>query len=212
MGRTVTIMTSKRPVMYLEQTVKTIPKSFDVEYVVQGDVKVPRPGMITKVHRLYAKDETRHRDAGFNYAMALLSTSSGFIIEDDIIFCKNFEMIYENMRKQLPEGKYAIALYACYNWGANQGILAKYPVDDFYGTQAMVYDKKTAENFGEYLLGNLETVQEPYDMALKRFIKEIDPEVKLYATTLSLVQHMGTVSTGLGNGHQTSNFVDDIII
>jgi hypothetical protein len=78
----------------------------------------------------------------------------------------------------------------------------------FYGTQAMLYDIETARGFGEYLAQNIG--REPYDLALKTYIKEVDPEVVLYASKLSLVQHIGDVSTGLGNGHKCFNFVDDV--
>lgn len=213
MSNVVTIMTSERPVSYLEQTVKSIPEGFEVEYVVQGEVKLPKKGNVTKVHRPYASDENRHRDATYNYAMAMLSTEDGLVIEDDVIFCKNFEKIYEALKKQLPEGKYAIALYSCYNWQLDSGkMLVDYPVDDFYGTQALLYDKETAIGFGEYLLHHLDYIGgELWDMALKRYIKEIDPDVKLYATRLSLVQHIGNKSSIDTTGHQASNFIDDIL-
>jgi hypothetical protein len=71
----------------------------------------------------------------------------------------------------------------------------------------MLYDIETARGFGEYLAQNIG--KEPYDLALKTYIKEVDPEVILYASKYSLVQHIGDISTGLGGGHKTGHFIDE---
>ena len=208
--KTITILTCDRQPSYLSDTVATIPEQYAIQYISQGAILPPRRGVIVEVDKRYQSDPTRHRDSQFNYANALLQTVDGLIIEDDVKLCKNFNLELQERLAEIPTKRYAIALYSCYNWEhSDYDKIAKYPVDMFYGTQAMVFDLDTAREFGTYLLENIG--KEPYDLALKTFIKTVNPEVVLYASKMSLVQHIGDISTGLGNGHQAFNFIDDLI-
>jgi hypothetical protein len=228
--KTITILTCDRQPSYLADTVATIPEWYAIQYVAQTspgikvdcprvrgkwEVKtekgvVPMKDEVINTNKLYIEDETRHRDSQYNYAIALLNTKDGLIIEDDVKLCRNFDIELEQRLAEIPTKRYAFALYSCYNWGgySDYDKIAKYPIDMFYGTQAMVFDLQTAKEFGTYLLNNIG--KEPYDLALKTYIKEVDPEVVLYASKLSLVQHIGDVSTGLGSGHKTGHFIDEI--
>jgi len=209
--KTITILTCDRQPSYLSDTVATIPVEYAIQYIAQGQIIQPRAGDLVPVDRKYKQDPTRHRDSQYNYAVALLQTKDGLIIEDDVKLCKNFDWELEERLAEIPTKRYAMALYSCYNWEgySDYNEIAKYPVDMFYGTQAMVFDLKTAREFGAYLLKNIG--KEPYDLALKTFIKTVNLEVGLYVSKMSLVQHIGDISTGLGNGHQTFNFIDDLI-
>lgn len=208
--KTITILTCDRQPSYLADTVATIPEDYHIQYVSQGQIIQPRAGDLVPVDKKYKKDPTRHRDSQYNYSIALRQTTDGLIIEDDVRLCNKFDIELEQRLVEIPTKRYVIALYSCYNWGgySDYDKIAKYPVDMFYGTQAMVFDIETAKEFGVYLLDNIG--REPYDLALKTFIKTVNPEVGLYASKLSLVQHIGDISTGLGNGHQCFNFIDDI--
>jgi len=208
--KTITILTCDRQPSYLADTVDTIPKDYAIQYISQGQIVQPRAGDLVPVDKKYKQDETRHRDSQYNYARALLNTKDGLIIEDDVKLSKNFNLELQERLAEIPTQRYAFALYSCYNWGgySDYDKIAKYPVDMFYGTQAMLYDLQTAREFGAYLLENIG--REPYDLALKTFIKTVNQEVILYASKMSLVQHIGDVSTGLGNGHQCFNFIDDV--
>jgi hypothetical protein len=203
---TITILTCDRQPSYLSDTVATIPQDYHIQYVSQGQIVQPRAGDLIPVDKKYKQDETRHRDSQYNYSIALLNTKDGLIIEDDVKLSKDFDRNLARIINLIPTERYAIALYSCYQW---QESLAKYPVDMFYGTQAMLYDIQTAREFGDYLVNNIG--REPYDLALKTYIKEYDPEVTLYASKYSLVQHIGDISTGLGNGHKAFTFIDDIV-
>lgn len=208
--KTITILTCDRTPSYLTDTVKTIPEEYNIQYISQGEIDMPKNGEIIYVEKAYASDSSRHRDSQYNYSQALLNTKDGLIVEDDVQFCKDFNNHYENILQNLPSSRYAIALYACYDfWNRSliNGFFAEYPVNDFYATQAMLFDIHTAREFGSYLARTIG--KEPHDLALKTFIKEINPQVKLYATSYSLVQHIGQISTGLGHSHQTKNFIDD---
>jgi len=208
--KTITILTCDRQPSYLADTVATIPKDYAIQYVAQGQIVQPRAGNLIPVDKKYKQDETRHRDSQYNYARALLTTKDGLIIEDDVKLSRYFDKALNEVIKNIPTSRYAVALYSCYNWTQDNfnEVIAKYPINMFYGTQAMLYDIETAREFGAYLLENIG--REPYDLALKTFIKTVNPEVVLYASKLSLVQHIGDISTGLGNGHQCFNFVDDV--
>lgn len=207
--KTITILTCDRQPSYLADTVATIPEDYHIQYVSQGQIIQPRAGDLVPVDKKYKKDPTRHRDSQYNYSIALRQTVDGLIIEDDIRLCNKFDIELEQRLAEIPTKRYVIALYSCYNWGgySDYDKIAKYPVDMFYGTQAMLYDLETARGFGEYLAQNIG--KEPYDLALKTYIKEVDPEVTLYASKYSLVQHIGDISTGLGGQHKTGNFIDE---
>ena len=209
--KTITILTCDRQPSYLSDTVATIPEDYHIQYVSQGQIVQPRAGDLVPVDKKYKQDPTRHRDSQYNYSVALRQTVDGLIIEDDVQLCRNFGIELEQKLAEIPTKRYAFALYSCYNWEgySDYNKIAKYPVDMFYGTQAMVFDLQTAKEFGAYLLDNIG--REPYDLALKTYIKEVDPEVVLYASKLSLVQHIGDISTGLGSGHQCFNFIDETL-
>jgi hypothetical protein len=207
---TITILTCDRQPSYLSDTVATIPQDYDIQYVSQGQIVRPRAGDLIPVDKKYKQDETRHRDSQYNYSIALINTKDGLIIEDDVKLSKNFNQYLDKVKSDIPTPRYAVALYSCYQWTQinNNLVIAEYPIDMFYGTQAMLYDLETAARFGRYLMKNIG--KEPYDLALKTYIKEYDPEVTLYASKASLVQHTGDISTGLGNGHTAYNFIDDV--
>jgi hypothetical protein len=209
--KTITILTCDRQPSYLSDTVATIPQDYDIQYVSQGQIVLPRAGDLIPVDKKYKQDPTRHRDSQYNYSVALRQTVGGLIIEDDVKLCRNFGIELEQRLAEIPTERYAFALYSCYNWEgySDYNKIAKYPVDMFYGTQAMVFDIETAKEFGAYLLDNIG--REPYDLALKTFIKTINPEVVLYVSKMSLVQHIGDISTGLGSGHQCFNFIDETL-
>jgi len=208
--KTITILTCDRQPSYLSDTVATIPEDYTIQYVSQGQIIQPRAGDLVPVDKKYKQDETRHRDSQYNYSVALRQTVDGLIIEDDVKLSRKFDQYLDKVKSDIPTPRYAVALYSCYQWTQinNNLVVAEYPIDMFYGTQAMLYDIETARGFSEYLAQNIG--KEPYDLALKTYIKEIDPEVVLYASKLSLVQHIGDISTGLGNGHTAYNFIDDV--
>lgn len=207
--KTITIVTCDRKPSYLEKTVSTIPLDYHIQYLCQGEVELPKSGDMIPVDKKYQKDRSRHRDAQYNYSQALLNTKDGLIIEDDVILSENFDEHLNMIKSKITDERYAIALYSCYSWynPRKQLILASYPLNKFYGFQAMLYDVETARDFGKYLLDNIG--KEPHDIALATYIKKVSPQTKLYATSYSLVQHIGDITTGLGAKHKTFNFIDN---
>lgn len=86
--------------------------------------------------------------------------------------------------------------------------LVEYPLDIFWCTQGMLYDIQTAREFSAYLFQNIGG--EPYDAALRTYIRTASSPVRLLAATYSIVQHLGVVTTGLGVYHTARNFLDEI--
>lgn len=79
----------------------------------------------------------------------------------------------------------------------------KYPVDGFYGTQAILGGKKVMQQCGEFI----KRVQGmPYDMAIKEWLKATNRG--LISTVPCLVQHIGVISSIHGqNMHTTPGFL-----
>jgi hypothetical protein len=201
---TISIISCERNPSFLDETISYIPNNYNLEIFFQGNYTQDYNATIFNVD---IKHDNIYKNSQFNYATALLQSKNGLIIEDDVYLSRNFEFFLNRIEEHLSTiNRYAIALYSCYEWPSQNPIgIIEYPVDNFYGTQAMLYDKITAKEFGEFLMSRIGV--EPYDLALKSYIKE-NPEVLLLASTCSIVQHIGHTSTGLGFYHQAGNFAD----
>lgn len=210
-------MSCSRTPSYLKDTLSTIDPCFDIEIFYQGskdeinDINVDI-FEVDKPHDI----QFVHNNSQYNYAYILLNSRNNLIVEDDVYFSKNFasylRILEEDIKYHIENvsERYAIALYSCYNWThdlSDRPRLTAYPIDGFYGTQAMLYDEYTARNFGAYLMQNIGV--EAYDMALKSYINNEDRSVSLMASTRSLVQHIGETTSGLGFFHQSSNYIGE---
>lgn len=208
---TISVMSCKREPSYLAKTLSSIPSGFNVEVFYQGDISDLEIDNATIYQIRFIDNPTFvHNNSQFNYASILLRTKCGLIVEDDVFFSPGFADHLQTLIASLEAGPsgcqdYAIALYSCYNWGREDIGVVKYPLDSFYGTQAMLYDLKTAREFGHFLMGRVG--YEPYDLALKSFVAQ-SPSTSLFASTRSLVQHIGESTSGLGFFHQSGNFIN----
>lgn len=208
---TISVMSCQREPSYLSKTLSTIPSDLKVEIFYQGDVSTLQIDNVEIYPTKFIDDPTFvHKNSQFNYASILLRTKCGVIVEDDVFFSPGFlehlgTILDIISSRSLQIEDYAVALYSCYSWGREDLDIVPYPVDDFYGTQAMLYNVKTAREFGHFLMGRVG--REPYDLALKSFIAD-NPMTNLFASTRSLVQHIGESTSGLGFFHQTNNFID----
>jgi hypothetical protein len=213
---TVSIMSCTRNPSYLRDTIATIPQDLSIEIFYQGDINEINDITFDKKEiQRFTDPQFVHQNSQYNYAYILQLSKNYLIVEDDIIFSNNFltHLNYilsdlELFKKEVSE-RYAVALYSCYRWTddyTDRVRLCEYPLDSFYGTQAMLYDEYTAKNFGDYLMNNIGV--EAYDLALKSYINKVDPSVKLLASTRSIVQHNGQTTSGLGFFHQAANYID----
>ena len=79
----------------------------------------------------------------------------------------------------------------------------KYPVDAFYGTQAILGGKRAIQLCGEYIKGIQGML---WDMAMKKWLKETNRG--LVSTVPCLVQHIGVISSIHGQKmHTTYGFI-----
>ena len=82
---------------------------------------------------------------------------------------------------------------------------ALYPIREFFGTQAMYYPEQVRMGIAEYLKYDIvDPPRLPYDLLLKEYLHK--QGIPLFATIPCLVQHIGTISTGLGTFHQAREF------
>jgi hypothetical protein len=203
---------------YLPKTIKSIPKGNEIQFFFQYSKErfnqdVPYDN-IWNNKKLYADVQL---NAQWHYAFILensfqaLKTKSELedyiiIAEDDIQFSKNFNQYFDEIKKDLPE-RYILSLYCPYPSYISNLAVIEYPVDGFYGTQLMVYDRQTSLELSKHISDNLG--KEPYDLAIKSFVKKTN--IPLLTTTYSLCEHIGEVSTGLGGGHKAGRFIDEYI-
>jgi hypothetical protein len=207
----VNIMACEGRPPYLETTLQSLPSDSDVTVFYQyettplgrSDVRVVNNKKVSTLAR---------ENAAWHYAHILRhGTPHGqhlLILEDDVQCCRHFDQRVETIIQQLPTPSIT-ALYACYQWGqpGEPLRLASYPVQDFYGTQAMLFDRTIAPQAADFLEAQMyERAQ--YDMQLKEVCRQ--HQVGLYASSYSLVQHIGAETTGMSAyHHQADNFIDD---
>jgi hypothetical protein len=211
---TVSIVSCDRVPSYIEDTITTIPENFDIEIFYQGDSSKFKPsrGSVIEVDKI---SDSVSWNAQFNYATTLLNSKDKFIIEDDIIFSKRFNEFASVLFPVINDynnaehiKSFAVSFYSCYNWPSVGAVnIIDYPLNSFYGTQALIYSEYFAKNFGQFILDHIGN--EPYDLAMKSWMSSDFIGNRLFTTSSSLVQHIGMQTTGLGNGHQCPNFVDD---
>jgi hypothetical protein len=149
-------------------------------------------------------------NAGWHYAHILehgaVWDNRIVIVEDDVQFCQDFANRYQQVMHTAPT-RSIVALYACYRWPDGPLSAVPYPVNDFYGTQAVVFDRWTADVAANHLYRNLLRYDQ-YDLLLKEVCHT--HHVPLLASRQSLVQHFGAVTTGMSASlHQCENFIDD---
>lgn len=92
--------------------------------------------------------------------------------------------------------------------------VGKYPLEDFYGTQAMFYSEGALKSGLQEWFLTQGVDQNPVgssDMQLKNFLMDRNGTVPLMASLCSLVQHTSKNDSSIGNAYvnEAGNFVDD---
>jgi hypothetical protein len=133
------------------------------------------------------------------------------VLEDDVKPCKNLishlSEYIQFISTNIGIKGVVVSLYNPFTHPVRNNNLLQVTVGAFYGTQAMLYSEDIRIGFAEYIRKNI--CKEPYDMLLKSYC--IENRIPIYWVSLSLFQHMGIDSTGLGNYYKTGNFIDDIL-
>jgi len=157
------------------------------------------------------KDWHVHRKFNHNYHRALAfpdikPEQYKITMEDDLEFDPAFwAKLNDILTLNSIQSRTAIALYACYDNGPKQNKLSEYYVNSYYGTQCMLYTPDIVPGAADFIkMFGSESYNEPGDMLLKAFLRS--NAYCLYHSHRSLVQHIGYVSTGLGNHHMSGTY------
>ncbi len=158
----------------------------------------------------------RHR-ATWNYHRCLMQSSGGergtLVLEDDVRFACGWRRRLDTTIAALEDrfgSRFVLTIYAPWKYRQKESHLyAEYPRENFTGTQGVYYPAKMRQEFAKYLkvkgvIGN----KNHYDYLLRDFL--IQEDIPLFATSPSLIQHMGRNTTGLGVWHEAPGFVEDV--
>lgn len=196
---------------YLDTTLASVPRGADVTVFYQYDVQ-PLQRTDVKVVNNPKVSTLARENAAWHYAYVLRhGTPYGrhlLILEDDVQCSRAFAQHLDALIPQIPSPSIT-ALYACYPWTTpGQPLhLVNYPIADFYGTQAMLFDTAITEQAAEHVLREMYS-RDQYDMQLKQVCRQYN--IPLFAAGYSLVQHIGAETTGMSSyHHQADNFIDD---
>jgi len=165
-------------------------------------------------------DWVLYRRATYNYWRCLVHSEPGargnLIFEDDIRFAVNWRTRLLYTLDQLEDrfgDQFILALYAphmfTFDTYIRGGNCKEYPLPEFYGCQGMYYPERQRDLYAAYICEHgIETYHTPHDLLLREYVTENN--VRLFATTPSLVQHEGSDSTGLGFWHQAYTFAEHL--
>ena len=163
-------------------------------------------------------NNVRHR-ATWNYHRCLTQCAGGergtLILEDDIRFARGWRLRLDLTLAALENrfsSEFVLTLYDPWNWTRKENPLyIEYPREQFTGTQGVYYPSAVRQDFAKYLrikgvIGN----KDHYDYLLRDYL--IQEDIPLFATSPSLIQHMGRNTTGLGVWHQAAGFIEDVTV
>jgi GR25 family glycosyltransferase involved in LPS biosynthesis len=141
------------------------------------------------------------------------------VFEDDVVFAKGWiprlNAAIEDIRKD-HEDNWVMSLYTS-NWDVKYYYEKKrlwFPLekDKFFGSQAILYPRRIAEEFMPYLEQAIDGGRKAADMALAKYT--IEKGIPLVSITPCLVEHIGNISVGCNlpevNFHRAGLFMDSI--
>ncbi|BDI30817.1 hypothetical protein CCAX7_28680 [Capsulimonas corticalis] len=230
------ISTIWREENYLDATLRSLSREYpisrerSVSLVVGSPVTLhldhlrPMPGITVvemgpTVWSWIKNNAVRHR-ATWNYYRCLNEPIGGkrgtLLLEDDIRFAHGWQARLLDTLSVLEDrygDNFAVSLYCPQSFAlagcAHGELFVSYPYDKFYGTQAMYYTAKMRHGFRTYLRKHgLARNDAPYDILLRYYLTQ--EGLPLFATSPSLVQHMGKQSTGLGGWYESPSFMEDV--
>jgi hypothetical protein len=156
-----------------------------------------------------------HQRASWNYWRALtlgLQTPDAdglLVFEDDVLPAIKWKRRLCEVIGSIEKAhgiRYVLALYTTLTVGhLPESKYIRYPVNLFFGTQGMYYPESVLEEFAGYLEEKgVRLCCAPYDLILQEYLSNL--QIPLFATIPCLVQHVGEISTGLGDFHQARHF------
>lgn len=158
----------------------------------------------------------RHR-ATWNYHRCLTQYAGGergtLILEDDVKFACGWRLRLDITIAALESrygSEFVLTIYDPYKCAPGESCLyTEYPRERFTGTQGVYYPAGVRQDFAKYLrTTGVIANKNHYDYLLRDYLLQED--LPLFATTPSLIQHMGRNTTGLGVWHQAPGFVENV--
>jgi hypothetical protein len=225
------IMTVARPTVYIHELIASLRPDLPIRLIVgapvNGYLERYRSNPFIEIIEVGAEEWAHfqnrrvHHRACWNYWRSLTlgprtpSRKGLVVFEDDVIPARGWENRFHetvNQIEDVHQGPFVLALYPAVNLPPPphaQLYYMGYPVPVFFSTQAMYYPEEVRAGFADYLKRHgVDSMRLPYDLLLKAYVwKE---HIRLFAAIPCLFQHVGEISTGLGNFHKTRQFLSDV--
>lgn len=165
----------------------------------------------------WIKDNRLRHRATWNYHRCLTQCTGGergtLILEDDVRFAYGWRLRLDRTLAALESrfgSEFVLTIYDAQNCTPEESSLyADYQRESFFGTQGVYYPAKVRQSFAKYLrMNGVIANKNHYDYLLRDYL--IQEDIPLFATSPSLIQHMGRNTTGLGVWHEAPGFVEDV--
>ena len=139
--------------------------------------------------------------AGWNYVKCLSykpDADNILFIEDDVVFCKNWQRHLENeigVLKSAHPGGFILSLYTAskFKYITCGQTSVNYPTGQFFGLQGMYFSPNFRKQCRDYLDVNVKKTGTIHDTLLQELFVTLHPP--LYVTIPCLVNHIGQNST-----------------
>ena len=229
----VVFSTVDRKPSYLQQTLESflntdqMVRQIPLVTLVSGSLSeahlagIPESGRFS-VRRMTApewekiRDMKIHQRALVNYHRCLTLPEGSWrgllVCEDDVKFRPGFMRMLVDALNEMSEAghtEFILACYATHDFDKRPSApggrtYSSYPANRFYGTQAVFYTRnEAAEVAGELHTCGVVKYEKPYDLVIQNYARR---RPRLFSTRLSLAQHIGRVTTGLGGFHWSPTF------
>lgn len=156
-----------------------------------------------------------HHRASWNFWRALQGTherSRLLLCEDDILFARGWQSYLRKVIERIEQSEtdYILTLYSPGPLPpSSEGRYVAIDPDLFFGHQGILYAGRVAQEFREYLFRHgVDCWERPQDLNLAHFAREAG--IPMYATSPSLIQHIGRETTGQGWFHEAPSFMPDV--
>jgi len=228
MNFTVAVTTAPREVTYLESTLDDIARGTSVvalphpvRVCVSADaagvaaLKRDRTGPPSVLFEAAAPESWElvrgagpHRRCCANTWQALAGAPPGcdvLLLQDDIELADAWPLHLRyrlRLARQHYGDRFILALYASYGFGGEH--LAVYPTESFYGNQAVYFPAAVAAEYARCLWEHVLDYRLADDMVLKEYARH--SRMPLLVSLPNLAQHLGRLSTGLGQFHVSSTY------
>ncbi len=191
-----------------EKTIVSFPDDFPCEIICQKkDIHEIESDERVKLSTPlpYPDSESNTR---FNYAMAMLYSSDGLIVENPLLLSASFSDYLDEVKKALSTKRYIISLGSDLYFKNSGNIeLIDLPVYQLSETKAMLYDPQTKTDLAVWILQGMTLPEKGHKDAIKSYCNEFD--IPLYTLNYSLVQNIPDRDSDSTGEDLFKNFVDD---